>query len=80
MKKYLIFKVFISVILFQSLQVNAQQEDIRYLSSGGKLGSVQANMDIRHYAIKLMVDIQNHSINTPHTLKLLTIITIIFLL
>jgi aminopeptidase N len=43
--------------------VNAQQqEDISYLSSGGRLHPLQENMDIRHYDIRLAVDIAKRSI------------------
>jgi hypothetical protein len=37
----------------------AQQEDLTYLSSGGKLKPLQAIMDIRHYDVTLDVDIAN---------------------
>ena len=36
--------------------------DILYLTSGGKLNPLQANMDIRHYSIVLDVDIAKQSI------------------
>ena len=41
----------------------AQDRDISYMSSGGKLNPLQANMDIRHYTLSLDVDIANQSIN-----------------
>ncbi len=41
---------------------NAQNLDISYLSSGGKLKPLQALMDIRHYTLNLDVDIQNKTI------------------
>jgi aminopeptidase N len=41
---------------------NAQNRDISYLSSGGKLNPLQAIMDIRHYTISLDVDIENKKI------------------
>ena len=41
---------------------NAQNRDISYLSSGGKLNPLQAIMDIRHYTIALDVNIDNKSI------------------
>ena len=50
----------------------AQQEDLTYLSSGGKLKPLQAIMDIRHYDVTLDVDIANRSIqgNTVVTMNL----------
>ena len=41
---------------------HAQNRDISYMSSGGKLNPLQANMDIRHYTISLDVDIENKKI------------------
>ncbi len=41
---------------------NAQDRDISYMSSGGKLNPLQAIMDIRHYTISLDVDIDNRKI------------------
>ena len=40
----------------------AQNRDISYMSSGGKLKPLQAIMDIRHYTITLDVDIENKKI------------------
>lgn len=54
-------------------QMNSQQKtDVGKLSSGGKLKPVQANMDIRKYAITLDVDIANKFIkgNTIVNLQL----------
>jgi len=57
-----------SLLLFATILVNAQkQEDLTYLSSGGKLKPLQAIMDIRHYDITLAVDIPNKSIQ-GHTI------------
>jgi len=42
---------------------NINNRDISYLTSGGKLSPLQANMDIRHYTIALDVDIARQSIN-----------------
>ncbi len=58
------------VLLTSSLM--AQQEDLTYLSSGGKLKPLQAIMDIRHYDVTLDVDIANRSIqgNTVVTMNL----------
>jgi aminopeptidase N len=41
---------------------NAQNRDISYMSSGGKLNPLQAIMDIRHYTITLDVNIEKQSI------------------
>lgn len=41
---------------------NAQNRDISYLTSGGKLKPLQAIMDIRHYTIALDVDIVKKTI------------------
>ena len=54
--------VFILVIFLCTLKINAQNRDISYLSSGGKLQPLQAIMDIRHYTIKLGVDINKKTI------------------
>ena len=61
-----LFFVLFSSVLF------AQQEDLTYLSSGGKLKPLQAIMDIRHYDVNLEVDIANRSIqgNTIVTMNL----------
>jgi len=59
--------------IFLSLSSQAQNNlDVSYLSSGGKLKPLQAIMDIRHYDIKLNVDIANKNIqgNTIVTLNL----------
>ncbi|MEO6917039.1 MAG: M1 family metallopeptidase, partial [Chitinophagaceae bacterium] len=42
--------------------IKAQDRDISYMSSGGKLKPLQANMDIRHYSMVLDVDIASESI------------------
>ena len=43
--------------------LTAQDRDISYMSSGGKLNPLQAIMDIRHYTLVLDVDIPNQTIN-----------------
>jgi aminopeptidase N len=43
--------------------VTAQNRDISYMTSGGKLKPLQANMDVRHYTLALDVDIPNESIS-----------------
>ena len=49
-------------IMVISSALKAQNRDISYLSSGGKLNPLQAIMDIRHYTIALDVDIEKKSI------------------
>ena len=53
----------LSLLLFISLSLIAQDRDISYMTSGGKLKPLQANMDIRHYTLALDIDITNESIN-----------------
>jgi len=54
--------LFIGCAVITSFCVNAQNRDISYLSSGGKLNPLQAIMDIRHYTIALDVSIENKTI------------------
>jgi aminopeptidase N len=49
-------------MLMSAHTIHAQDRDISYLSSGGKLKPLQAIMDIRHYTIALDVDISQKSI------------------
>jgi aminopeptidase N len=57
------------MILFQGSSLIAQHtdnindRDILYLTSGGKLNPLQANMDIRHYTLALDVDMVKQSIS-----------------
>jgi aminopeptidase N len=59
----------IFILTMSSLQAFSQNDDninsrdINYLTSGGKLHPLQANMDIRHYTIALEVDIAKQSIS-----------------
>jgi aminopeptidase N len=56
----------ISLLLFCALfQISlfAQDRDISYMTSGGKLHPLQANMDIRHYTLILDIDIEGKAIN-----------------
>ena len=53
---------FLLLFCFFTNGVTAQDRDISYMSSGGKLNPLQANMDIRHYTLALDVDIANESI------------------
>ena len=50
---------------------NAQNRDISYLSSGGKLNPLQAIMDIRHYTIALDVNIENKTIEGSTEVEIL---------
>ena len=54
--------IFFLLCYFFLSGVGAQDRDISYMSSGGKLNPIQANMDIRHYTLVLDVDISNQSI------------------
>jgi aminopeptidase N len=57
-------KYILSILLFIiASMVTAQNRDISYMTSGGKLNSLQANMDVRHYTLALNVDIPNEAIN-----------------
>ena len=51
----------ILLLVFFVTTVTAQS-NIDYMTSGGKLKPLQANMDIRHYTLSLDVDIPNESI------------------
>ncbi len=54
--------IYFLLFLFFATGLTAQDRDISYMSSGGKLNPIQANMDIRHYTLALDVDISNESI------------------
>ena len=47
---------------FLAKSIAAQDRDISYMTSGGVLNPIQANMDIRHYTLALDVDIANELI------------------
>ncbi len=51
------------ICFFLLVFAHAQNRDISYLSSGGKLNPLQAIMDIRHYTIALNVDIDKQRID-----------------
>lgn len=55
-------KIVCFLLLSITLAAQNQSRDISYLSSGGKLNPLQANMDIRHYTIQLEVNIQKKTI------------------
>jgi aminopeptidase N len=61
----------LALLLFISNTLHAQDRDIGYMSSGGPLKPLQANMDIRHYTLNLDVDIANESINGYVTVDLI---------
>ena len=50
------------LLLLIPMGLFAQNKDISYLSSGGKLHPLQAIIDVRHYTISLDVDIDKQSI------------------
>ena len=52
-----------SVVVLSQNDDNINSRDILYLTSGGKLHPLQAIMDIRHYTIKLDVDLAKQSIS-----------------
>ena len=58
-------------LLITSTMLIAQNRDISYLSSGGKLNPLQAIMDIRHYTIALDVDIAKKTIKGSAEVELL---------
>ena len=49
----------------------SQDRDISYMTSGGKLHPLQANMDIRHYTLALDVDIQQETITGSTSIDLI---------
>lgn len=55
-------KQLLQLLLLLPITLFAQNRDIGYLSSGGKLHSLQAIMDVRHYTISLDVDMDKKSI------------------
>lgn len=59
-------KIFVTALLcimLFPLSPLAQNRDISYMTSGGRLHPLQANMDIRHYTLSLDVNIPDQSIN-----------------
>lgn len=51
------------LLSFLPMFLSAQDRDISWLSSGGKLNPLQANMDIRHYSLSLQVNLSQQSIS-----------------
>lgn len=58
-------------LLFLSAYSHAQNRDISYMTSGGKLHPLQSIMDIRHYTLALDVNIQDESIAGSNTIDLI---------
>lgn len=54
------------------INADAQNRDISYLSSGGKLNPLQAVMDVRHYTLSLDVDIEKKKIAGYTEIEILT--------
>jgi aminopeptidase N len=76
MKHLFVFKPIIQLLLIGCAVItcfsgNAQNRDISYLSSGGKLNPLQAIMDIRHYTIALDVNIENKTIEGSTEVEIL---------
>lgn len=67
------YTIALVVLLFSQISYAQKNLDLTYLSSGGKLKPLQEIIDIRHYAIRLEVNIQQKTIqgNTLVTLNLL---------
>jgi aminopeptidase N len=68
--KYSRFR-FLFILLLFSLNSKAQNRDISYMTSGGAIHPLQANMDIRHYTLDLDVDIEKQSIDGTATIDVL---------
>lgn len=66
MKLYTILTIAFLLVIGVNIQSQNDDKitsrDVLYLTSGGKLHPLQANMDIRHYTIKLDVDLVKQSI------------------
>ncbi|MEO6584627.1 MAG: M1 family metallopeptidase [Ferruginibacter sp.] len=56
------YKLSMICLLFLCSMAFGQNRDISYMTSGGALKLLQANMDIRHYTLSLQLDIPNESI------------------
>ena len=52
-------------------KVVVENRDISYMTSGGEIHPLQANMDIRHYTLDLDVDIKNQSISGKNTIDVI---------
>lgn len=69
MKKTL--SIIICSLFFISVHIHAQDRDISYMTSGGKLHPLQSIMDIRHYTLSLDVNIQDQSISGSNSIDLI---------
>jgi aminopeptidase N len=58
-------------LLLLSAYTHAQNRDISYMTSGGKLHPLQSIMDIRHYTLALDVNIQDESFSGSNTIDLI---------
>ncbi|WP_034061724.1 M1 family metallopeptidase [Lacinutrix jangbogonensis] len=58
-------------LAFLSTSTIAQGRDISYMTSGGEIHPLQANMDIRHYTINLDIDIKNEAIKGYTTIDVM---------
>lgn len=58
-------------LFFISVHIHAQDRDISYMTSGGKLHPLQSIMDIRHYTLSLDVNIQDQSISGSNSIDLI---------
>lgn len=66
---FLVLSVFFAI---QSCKKEKEvNRDISYMTSGGEIHPLQANMDIRHYTINLDVDIENESIEGSNTIDVI---------
>ncbi len=70
MKNDILRKLFLLFII-PAGYIHAQNRDISYMTSGGKLNPLQSIMDVRHYTIALDVDIQQQLINGYATIDLI---------
>ena len=69
-------KNFVLVLAVFTIALSCKKEepvnrDISYMTSGGEIHPLQANMDIRHYTIKLDVDTENQSIQGSNTIDII---------
>ncbi len=70
MKKIIV--IYCLLLIFTArLSLKAQDKDISYMASGGKLNPLQAVMDIRHYTLALDVDPEQQTINGYTTIDLI---------
>ena len=63
--------ILVLIFIISGKLLQAQDRDISYMASGGKLKPLQAIMDIRHYTIALDVDMEQQLINGYTTIDLI---------